>query len=152
MIELDRYIYDGADWQSRAVLAYLQAHYETILDCVYAGNFQYNALLRADRYDNVGGREHGYFVSVIYKYKKQRTIAFYEHRNIDNIYVVHRDGYIGLDNPNPEWLIENYPTKYDCDKYFERGAILECGGYIANQIIDFLEECKEEEKEEIVEE
>ena len=52
-----------------------------------------------------------------------------------------------MDNPNPEWLIENYPTKYDCDKDFRCGAILECGNYIAKQIIDFLEECKKEEKD-----
>ena len=145
MIELDRYIYDGADWQSRAVLAYLQSQYETMLNKVYIGNFQYDAMIRVDRFDNVGGMEHGYVVSVLYKWKKQRIIAFYEHRNIDHLCVIHRDGYIGLDTPSAEWVGKNYPTKYDRDKEFDFGQILECGKYIENEIKNFLEICKNEE-------
>lgn len=150
MIELDKYLYDGADWQSKAILAFLQSQYETILGCTYIGNFQYDAMLRVNRYDNVGDREHGFVVSVIYKWKKQRTIAFYEHRNVDNVFVIHRDGYIGLDNPNPKWLYDDktYPTKYDKDKEFKYGEILECGKYIKNQLMEFLEQCIEEEKNE----
>ena len=154
MVELDRFMYDGADWQSKAVLAFLQAHYETMLNGVYLGNYQYDAMIRANRYENVGGRENGYVVSVIYRWKKQKTIAFYEHRNVDNLYVIHKDGYIGLDNPNPNWLYndKDYPTKYDKDKEFKYGQILECGTYIMKEIQNFLEKCKEEEKEEKIEE
>ena len=152
MVELDRFMYDGADWQAKAVLAFLQAHYETILGCTYIGNFQYNAMLRANRYDNISDREHGYVVSAIYKWKKQKTIAFYEHRNVDNIFVIHRDGYIGLDTPTSEWLGKGYPTKYDKDKEFKYGQIVECGNYIMQEFKDFLERCKEEEKEEKIEE
>lgn len=151
MVELDRFMYDGADWQAKAVLAFLQAHYSIILDCTYINNFQFDAMLRADKYNHTGDREHGYLISVIYKWKKQKTIAFYEHRNVDHLCVIHRDGYIGLDTPTSEWLGKDYPMKSDRDKEFKYGEIVECGEYIKKELIDFLERCKEEEKEEKIE-
>lgn len=140
MVEIDKYLCDGADWQSRAVLAYLQGHWEGILREVYAGNFQYDAQIRVGRYEN--GRENGYSVSVMYMWQKQKTFAFYEHRNSDNIYVLHTDDYFGFETPYSENIYKNYKDKWDCDKSFKVGEIVECGEYIAEEIKKFLAECK----------
>lgn len=147
MVELDRYICDGADWQSRAVLAYLQGHYETMLNSVYVGKlYVYDAQIYVGRFSNGCFNSRGYFVTVIYKWnKKQKTFAFFEHKNVEHLIVLHNDEFVGLDGITSSLFEKDYPSKYDFDKEFEFGKIVECGSYIENEIKNFLEVCKEED-------
>lgn len=147
MIHLNDYLRDGADWQSRAILAYIQGNIAKINDKTYVGEGTYRAEVLCTRFDNVGGREHGYMVSVLYQYKKQKTIAFYEHRNSDNVYVIHSDEWFGFYAPNPEVLVKNYPTKYSNDKQFSCGQIKECAEYIINEFCKFVNECETKNSE-----
>lgn len=147
MTELDRYLTDGADWQSRAILAYIQGNIASINDKTYVGDGLYRAKVLCARFDNVGGREHGYMVSVLYEYKAQKTIAFYEHRNSDNVYVIHSDELFGFNTPNPEVLGKNYPSKWSNDTSFECGNIKECAEYIINELKKFVDECETKNNE-----
>lgn len=142
MVYLEHYLYDGADWQSRAILSYLQGHIQNINGNTYVGEGMYRAEVRCARFDNLGGREHGYMVSVLYNYTIQKTIAFYEHRNSDNVYVIHSDEWFGIDTPNPEVMIKNYPTKWSNDTQFKCGEIKECAEYIINELRKFVDECE----------
>lgn len=146
MIELNNYLQDGANWQAKCILAYLQSHYEYAINSSYNPAFMdYTAKLLVGRYEN--GREKGYVVSVLYGFSKQKTFAFYEHRNSDNIYVLHTDTYLGFDTPNKEIIYNNYQDKWDCDKYFRCGEFVECGKYILEEIRKFVEKCVEDDAE-----
>ena len=147
MIHLNDYLRDGADWQSRAILAYIQGNIASINDKTYVGEGSYRAEVLCARFDNVGGREHGYMVSVLYQYKEQKTIAFYEHRNSDNVYIIHSDEWFGFDTPNPEVLGKNYPSKWSNDTLFECGKIKECAEYIINELKKFVDECETKNSE-----
>jgi hypothetical protein len=125
MVNLENYLYDGAGWQARAVMCYLQSMVEVILDKTYTGEawMPYDGKLFINQYHY--GREKGYVFSVRYK-NHQANYAVYEHCVADCICVVkgnalteHSDGWDGK-----EW------SKYDHDKEFSYGETTKCGEWI----------------------
>lgn len=153
MVYLENYLYDGAGWQARAVMCYLQSRVEVILDKTYTGDawmpYKGKAFINQYHY----GREKGYVFSVYYN-GHQANYAVYEHCVAECICVVkgnatteHSDGWDGK-----EW------SKYDHDKEFSYGETTKCGEWIEEDMkkeIDkwIAEENKnkyEEEKERLL--
>lgn len=129
MIYLENYLYDGACWQARAVMCYLQSRVESILEKTYTGDawmpYKGKAFINQYHY----GREKGYVFSVYYN-GHQANYAVYEHCISDCICVVkgnavteHSDGWDGK-----EW------SKYDHDKEFGYGETTKCGEWIENDM------------------
>ena len=142
MISLENYLYDGAGWQARAVMTYLQSRVECILDKLYTGDpwSPYNGGVFLEHYNY--GREKGYVFSVRYKHLHQVNYAVYEHCISDEICVVksnaftdHPDGWDGK-----EW------SKYEHDKNFAYGEVVKCGEWIEDDMCVNLNEWIYEEK------
>lgn len=143
MVELVNYLDDGANWQAKAVLAYLQGHATTPVESSFNNRCgEYDAKLYVFRYDN--GREHGYTISVVYNYSKQIHFSFFEGRNSDNIIVIHSNEYSGLEVPTGEFMNKNYKSKFDYDKSFYCCQFKECGKYIIDEIKKFVDSCVKE--------
>lgn len=130
MVYLEHYLYDGSNWQARAVMCYLQSRVECILEETYTGDawMPYKGQIFLNQYHY--GREKGYVFSVRYK-GHQANYAVYEHCVADCICVVkgnalteHSDGWDGK-----EW------SKYDHDKEFSYGEILKCGEWIERDMM-----------------
>jgi len=80
-MELQNYMKDGAGYQARCVLAFLQRHnIEESWSDVYKC---YQAKTEIGRWENC--REQGYVVYLRNKKHDQINIAFFEHRNTDSI-------------------------------------------------------------------
>lgn len=80
-MELKYYLQDGAAIQAKCVLAHLQG-----MDVESSWNSErhkYEAETKVARWEN--GREQGYVVMLHNKKWEQLNIAFFEHRNSDNI-------------------------------------------------------------------
>jgi hypothetical protein len=129
MIYLENYLYDGAGWQPRAVMCYLQSRVECILDKTYTGDawMPYKGQVFINQYHY--GREKGYVFSVRYK-GHQANYAVYEHCVADcicvvkgNAYTEHSDGWDGK-----EW------SKYEHDKEFSYGETTKCGEWIEDDM------------------
>ena len=134
MTKLDYYMVDGACWQSRAVLAYLQSC--DIIERSY--NYEkgyYAAQAKIGRYEN--GREQGYILSVSYK-EEQMNYAFYEHINTDSICVVAFKKWT-INTPTAEDVWAAMKDKYDVTKSFEYGSIVECGKWLKNEVDKFID-------------
>lgn len=83
MAELKSYLSDGANYQARATLMFLQGEG----DIIESWNGQsYEAEIQIARWENC--REQGYVVSLVNKLNEQINIAFFEHRNSDKICAV----------------------------------------------------------------
>ena len=81
MQDLNNYMQDWANYQSRAVLAHLQWCWN-IEESWNSEYKKYNATINVARWENC--REQWYIVS-LYTQSKQLNIIFYEHRNSDMI-------------------------------------------------------------------
>lgn len=84
MTNLNSYLQDGANYQARAVLMFLQIEY--IEESYNNEHKRYDAEIKVGRWGNC--REQGYIVSLVNKKRKQLNIAFFEHRNSDEICAV----------------------------------------------------------------
>lgn len=83
-MKLNEYNNDGANYQAQAVLCYLSAH--DGIDSLWSTEFKnYTYSPEVARWHNC--REQGYVVTLNIK-GKQLCIAFFEHRNSDNICAV----------------------------------------------------------------
>ena len=141
MVYLENYLYDGAGWQARAVMCYLQSRVEVILDKTYTGDawMPYKGQMFLNQYHY--GREKGYVFSVRYN-GHQANYAVYEHCIADCICVVkgnavtdHSDGWDGK-----EW------SKSDHDKEFSYGETTKCGEWIEQDMIKQVAKWVEEKK------
>lgn len=146
MAKLQYYMHDGANWQARAVLAYVQNCSSWFEDEIHqqskkAGKNPFH-LLEVGRYENC--REQGYVVSV-HLGVQQLNIAFYEHRNTDDICVlISKETTMNTPSMNDMWKPKGEnATKYDYDKDFKFGQILECGKYIETYILTWIGEVYE---------
>jgi len=84
MTELKNYLQDGANHQSRAVLMYLQIY--NIENSWSDERKEYKESPLIARWENC--REQGYVISIRSKKRNQLNIAFFEHRNSDEIHAV----------------------------------------------------------------
>jgi len=85
MTNLENYLEDGANYQARATLMFLQrdADIEESWNDKYK---KYDAEIKVARWENC--REQGYVVSLMNEKREQLNIAFFEHRNSDSICAV----------------------------------------------------------------
>lgn len=117
MTEIKSYLNDGANWQAQCVLSYVRSH----LDLPKSYNVE------VGRYENC--REQGYVFSLIRDYKQVLHIAVYEHRNIDSLVAKSFKGFF-FNTPRAEDL--QMKDKWDYDKSFDYGCVIDCGKYVVD--------------------
>ena len=145
MTKLDYYLVDGANWQAKAVLAYMQA-----IDVfgnlgIYNEKWHdYEANIYVGRYENC--REQGYVFSVKYLFE-QRNYVVYEHRNSDRLCIIVFDKNT-INTPNLDEVLVNMKDKWDVTKDFSCGEIMECGDWIREDMRKFVTEVKEKHEKE----
>lgn len=127
---------DGADCQSRAVRAYLTAY--DGLECSWSDEHkEYMARVEINRWHNC--REQGYVVTMRSKnLRRQINIAFFEHRNSDEICAVRWE----QRTLNPP-TIDNaefgsvYKNKYDVSKSVRWGEALKMAQWVYDELESF---------------
>lgn len=126
MMNIERYMDDGANWQAQSVLAYLRS--------VYDGKEK----MFVGRYEN--SREQGYIFFVHDEVGAQRNYCVYEHRNSDQLCVVVFNSAKSVDTPNKKLVWDAMgDNKWNVTKIFGYGHIVECGNYIIDDIENFVE-------------
>lgn len=126
MIEIESYMNDGANWQAQAVLAALRHFSDITLAASYdKENNTRRAKIVVGRYENC--REQGYVLTLLVDWQTIYNIALYEHRNTDGICVKGFEGSF-VNTPRAEDL--KMKDKWDCDRIFEFGQIMECAEWI----------------------
>jgi hypothetical protein len=141
MMNIRHYMHDGADWQAQAVLAYMRGHIFQVEDEVKKKDNW--GMSYVGRYENC--REQGYVFSIKVGLE-QRHYAVYEHRNSDRICVLISDG-VCMDTPNVEFMWKDRgenATKYDYNKDFRCGEIMECGEWIIDDMLKWVGEINKE--------
>jgi hypothetical protein len=130
---------DGADFQAQAVLAYLRDRLGSGIEQSWDPTYhRYTAEPKVTRYDN--GREQGYIVYMRGRdYSDQINIAFYEHRNSDNICAV-KSNQRTFNAPLLDDILKVMTDKYDTTKTVGVGQAYELAGWIADQLIEFWDE------------
>lgn len=140
MVQVDKYLDDGANWQAQSVLAYLRSMYSWVVTGGYNKELHFNeAEFMVGRYENC--REQGYVFSLRYRCE-QRNYAVYEHRNSDSLIILAFDG-VTINTPYGEEVWGNMKNKYDYTKRFSCGQIVECGDYIIEDAQKFISQLKE---------
>ena len=139
---IENYLRDGANWQAQAVLAYLRTQVFRVEEELTKVKPSF-ARLKVGRYEN--NREQGY-VFTIEVDGKQRNYAVYEHRNSDYICVLISNK-VTMNTPNVDdmWSDKGEnASKYDYDRGFHFGEIVNCGNYIVEDMIEWVENFIEE--------
>lgn len=138
-MNINEYFNDGAHWQAKVVLAYLQYRAE---DVYYAS--QYKTEICISRYKNC--REQGYVFTLNYN-GKQRHYAVYEHRNSDKLCVLISNK-LSMGTPDVDTMWADKPenaTKYDVDASFKWGDYMKCGDYILEDMVKAVNNWKPDE-------
>lgn len=140
MVQVNKYLDDGANWQAQSVLAYLRSMYGWVVNGTYNDKLRFSeAEFMVGRYENC--REQGYVFSLRYR-GEQRNYAVYEHRNSDRLTILVFDE-ITINTPYGEDVWGNMKNKYDYTKSFSCGQIMECGDYIIEDAQKFISQLKE---------
>lgn len=138
-IELKNYMQDGANWQARCVLCYLQGNIHEI-EFLIKDELKLEkdeSYIYVGRYENC--REQGYVVSLIYK-GRRINYAIYEHRNSDELIILKSNcKTTNTPDVNAMWKDKGEnPSKYDYDKSYSWGDIVLCGDWIINDMKLFI--------------
>jgi hypothetical protein len=138
MANLKNYLHDGAGYQARAVLMFLQenANIKSSWNQEYKW---YDANINVSRWEN--GREQGYIVSLMSKKfnpTKQLNIAFFEHRNSDNICAIKWEQ-VSINALTISNAIFNdvYRNKHDVSYIVEHGEAYQMATWIIEKFIEF---------------
>ena len=136
MARLENYLSDGANYQARATLMFLQNN-ANIESSWNKENKCYDADIKLSRWEN--GREQGYIVSLRSKdFKNQLNIAFFEHRNSDQIHAVKWEQCsMNSLNISTAKFGEIYKDKYDTSHSVDYGQALEMSDWIYEQLKEF---------------
>lgn len=141
MTSLNNYNNDGANYQAKAVLAFIQGS-----DCIIEESWSkersaYLAEPRVARWENC--REQGYVISLrTADYKKQLNIAFFEHRNSDSICAIKWEQ-ATINSPTIETADFGgtvYKDKYDTSHDEGYGKAKEMAEWIVNEFQKFWTE------------
>ena len=127
---------DGADAQARAVLAYLS--YGDGIECSWSDG-EYKARPTVARWENC--REQGYVVSLKSEDRnRQLNVAFFEHRNSDNICAVMWEQ-VTLNSPTIDTAEFGnvYKDKHDVSKGVPYGEAEKLASWVLKQLADFWE-------------
>jgi len=132
---------DGADPQAVAVLAMIP-YFASGVDASYVGgsNYHYDAEPRTHRWMN--GREQGYVISMIAPSDNlpQINIAFFEHRNSDEIHAVVFKAKTYHNAPTLDDIPQDHPyhnNKYGTQHKVGTGQVMEMAEWIIDQLDDF---------------
>ena len=131
MTKLENYLKDGANYQARATLMFLQR--DADIEESWNDKWKrYDAEIQVARWENY--REQGYVVSLINKKRKQLNIAFFEHRNSDSICAVkwQQESVNTLTIENAEFG-DVYKDKYDTSHSVGYGKAYEMAEWIIEQ-------------------
>lgn len=134
MVEIKSYMNDGACSQAQAVLTFLRPRSYELGD---------NADIRVGRFENC--REQGYIFTLVYSGVQVAHYTVYQHRNSDNICIIKFRGSF-LNTPTLDDVLKDRKDKYDIDKYFDYGEVLECAEWIANDMSGEILKIKEKKE------
>ena len=126
----------GADPQAEAVKAYLRMH-DGIQESWSSELKRYTAEPKLSRWENC--REQGYVIRLRSEgYKCQLNIAFFEHRNSDEIVAI-RWEQLTINGPTIDnaKFGEVYRTKYDFSYRVSVGAAMRMADWIFGELTDF---------------
>lgn len=146
-VNIEHYLEDGANWQAKLVMVYLQYRTQEVLDVVWdKEKRKSDATIYVGRYENC--REQGYVFTLYYN-GKQRHYAVYEHRNSDTLCVlISNVPSIFGNTPDVGIMWADKPenaTKYDFDAGFACGDYEKCVDFIVENMKDALNEWKKSE-------
>jgi len=147
MTELKSYLKDGADYQARAVMCFLQRDCD-IEESWNARDGKYDSVINIARWENC--REQGYIVSMVSAdYRSQLNIAFFQHRNSDELCAVKWEqtsmNTITIDNAE---FGDVYKDKYDVSKRVSYGEVEKMADWIMEQFTEFwVKSLKKDEKD-----
>lgn len=145
MVNIENYLDDGANWQAQAVLAYLRTRASWATNEGYDKEKGYNyARLLVGRFENC--REQGYVFTIVHPNLGQRHYAVFEHRNSDQLCIIKSKRYC-INTPGIGEIWENRSSKYDIDKTFSEGQIVEAGEWIIKDMTTELHNAIEAAKE-----
>lgn len=134
MTKLENYLEDGANYQARATLMFLQrdANIEESWNAEYK---TYDAEIKVARWENC--REQGYVVSLRNKKREQLNIAFFEHRNSDSICAIkwQQESINTLTIDNAKFG-DVYKDKYDTSHSVEYGKAYEMAEWIIKELTE----------------
>ena len=124
------YMQDGSDHQSRAVLS----HVQLCMEYFYAQRD--NEEINISRWEN--GREQGYVIWATCK-SEQINIAFFQHRNSDDIHcVVWNQKTMNAPNIETSKMGDIYKNKDDTTFRVKCYKYAEMGDYIYDRLISFF--------------
>lgn len=132
MTKLENYLEDGAGYQARATLMFLQkdAYIEESWNDEWK---RYDAEIQVARWENC--REQGYVVSLRNKKREQLNIAFFEHRNSDIISAVKwRQESINTLTIDNAKFGDIYKDKWDVSHSVSYGEVEEMAEWIIEQL------------------
>lgn len=148
-MDLFNYMQDGACASARAVLAYLQQS-STNIEESWNNEFKcYKARFDIGRWENC--REQGYIISLKNKdHSQQLNIAFFEHRNSDEICCIKWLQYSinSLSISTMDTKGEVYTTKWDVTKSFKYNEPLKCADWIVREFRPFWNTTRDDYVEE----
>jgi hypothetical protein len=137
MNNLFRISEDGANYQARAVRAYLSM-YDGIDESYNKEWHRHDAQPKISRWHNC--REQGYVISMRNNdYSRQINIAFFEHRNSDQICAIEWEQ-VTLNPPtinNAEFCGKVYKDKYDVSYQVGCGRADEMANWIFQRLTEF---------------
>jgi len=137
MTPIEIYNNDGANYQAQAVMAFLKNI--TIEESWNDDARKYDAEIKVSRWENC--REQGYVICMRTKdYSKQINIAFFEHRNSDNICAIKWEQ-ITTNAPTIDTAEfgDVYKDKYDVSHSVGYGEIPSMSEWITNELEEFWE-------------
>ena len=130
MINVEQYMNDGANWQAQAVLAYIRALTFRVREAS-PKQLITDPEIEVGRYENC--REQGYVFRLRIGCNTLMNYAVYEHRNSDKLIVLKSDRNT-INTPSIDEMWNGRESKYDYDKGFSYGQIIECGEYILDDM------------------
>ena len=136
MINVECYMNDGANWQAQAVLAYVRSMAFRVREAVSKPLIT-NPEIKVGRFENC--REQGYVFRLIIGCEIIRNYAVYEHRNSDKLIVLKSDRHT-INTPSVDDMWDGRESKYDYDKDFSCGDIIDCGEYILEDMENLIRE------------
>ena len=132
MTNLKNYLDDGANYQARAVLMFLQLYSDIELSWNNERKC-YDAEIKVARWENC--REQGYVVSLTNRERKQLNIAFFEHRNSDSICAIKWEqssmNSLTIDNAK---FNDVYKDKWDVSHTVSYGEVKEMAEWIGEEL------------------
>jgi len=135
-MKLNNYLQDGANYQAKAVLAYLTSH--DGIEESWSDDWKgYKAEPKIARWENC--REQGYIVYLRSEnFSRQINIAFFEHRNSDSICAVKWEQYsinsLTIDSADFERI---YKNKWDVSFSVGYGEVVKMADWVYEQLSAF---------------